>query len=273
MKKICMITTVSATMKSFVIETAKHLHNACGYDITLICAPDTNFAASLPDYIHYIPVEMSRGIKISGFKSIKVFREIFRREKFDLVQYSTPNASCYASIAAKKERVPLRLYCQWGIRYVGFFGFKRKVFKFIEKIVCKNSTHIRSASPLNMKYAIGEKLYSEDKCKVVGNGGTIGVDMDDYNIESKALWREKIRKQYSIDKDDFVFGFAGRISIDKGNRELLEAFKYVSEKVENVKLMLVGGIEGLEAEFKEMIDCAKKSPHVIITGKIENAQM
>ena len=37
MKKVCICTTVSITMKSFVVETAKYLHENCGYDITPIC--------------------------------------------------------------------------------------------------------------------------------------------------------------------------------------------------------------------------------------------
>ena len=70
MKKICFVTTVSITLKSFVVETAKYLHEKCGYDVTLICDNDEEFASSLPEYIHYIPVPMSRGIDISGFASV-----------------------------------------------------------------------------------------------------------------------------------------------------------------------------------------------------------
>ena len=70
MKKICFITTISLTLKSFVVETAKYLHNECGYDVTLICDNDEEFAKSLPEYIHYIPVHMSRGIDFSGFASV-----------------------------------------------------------------------------------------------------------------------------------------------------------------------------------------------------------
>ena len=44
MKKICFITTVSLTMKAFVLETAKYLHQKGGYDITLICNNDEEFA-------------------------------------------------------------------------------------------------------------------------------------------------------------------------------------------------------------------------------------
>ena len=138
MKKICIVTTVSGTLKSFVVPTAEHLYKECGYDVTLICANDEEFAKSLPEYIHYIPVPMKRGVSLTALRSIRALRKIFKREKFDLVQYSTPNASMYASIAAKKEKVPLRLYAQWGIRYVGLSGMSRKIFKFIEKATCKN---------------------------------------------------------------------------------------------------------------------------------------
>lgn len=185
MKKVCMITTVSLTLKVFVVETAKYLHKQCGYDVTLICDNDEEFKISLPNYIHYIPVHMARGVDISGIKSIVDFIKIFRNEKFDMVQYSTPNAACYASIAARIAKVPVRLYCQWGIRYVGMDGVSRKIFKVIEKVVCRNSTDIRAVSPMNKAFAVSEGLYPEERAIVVGKGGTIGVDMQRYEISKK----------------------------------------------------------------------------------------
>lgn len=194
MKKICICTTVSITMKTFVVETAKYLHENCGYDITLICNEDEKFEKSLPEYLHFIPVHMARGIDLSALKSIKQFMQIFEEQKFDMVQYSTPNAACYASIAAKRAKVPIRLYCQWGIRYVGMSGISRKIFKAIEKLVCRNSTDIRAVSPMNKAFAVSEGLYLEEKAVVVGKGGTIGVDMKRYDISKKTDYRSAIRK-------------------------------------------------------------------------------
>ena len=76
MKKICFVTTVSLTMKAFVVESAKYLHNKGGYDITLICNDDKEFAESLPDYIKFIPVSMARGVDLSAISS-GVFSRIF----------------------------------------------------------------------------------------------------------------------------------------------------------------------------------------------------
>lgn len=273
MKKICICTTVSITQKTFVVPTAEYLHKKCGYDITLICNEDKDFESSLPDYIHFIPVKMARGVDLSGFKSVFDFIKIFRREKFDMVQYSTPNAACYASIAAKICRVPIRLYCQWGIRYIGFSGIWRKIFKLIEKMVCRYSTDIRAVSPLNKDFAVSEGLYKADQAAVVGHGGTIGVDTKIYDIKKKQEWRQKIRSKYGISDSDFVFGFSGRIAVDKGCGELFSAFKELSEKGSNAKLLIVGPLDdGCGIDCKA-IDWAKTSENVVFTGMIDGMQM
>lgn len=273
MKKICICTTVSITMKTFVVETAKYLYEKCEYDITLICNEDEKFASSLPEYIHFIPVHMARGIDATGLKSIFEFIEIFKREKFDMVQYSTPNAACYASIAARICKVPIRLYCQWGIRYVGMRGLSRKIFKSIEKFVCRNSTDVRAVSILNKEFAVLEGLYKSEKAIVVGHGGTIGVDTKKYDIQKKKDWREEIRSHYGIMDDDFVFGFSGRITIDKGCRELLAAFKRLEEKGSSAKLFIVGPMDDNSGIDESLISWAKNSENIILTGMVDGSKM
>lgn len=274
MKKLCMISTVSITLDSFVVETAKHLHNECGYDVTLICDGDEAFAGRLPDYIHYIPVPMSRGINLSGFKSILSFRRIFKKERFDLIQYCTPNASFYASVAAKLTRSPIRLYCQWGIRYVGFAGgIKRKIFKALEKIVCSLSTHVFAVSPMNRQFAVDEGLYRESKAIVVGNGGTIGVDMTAYDVSKKTEWRSEVRARYGISEQALVLGFAGRICADKGCVELFKAFKNISESGADAKLLMVGPLEDNSGISAELVEWARASESVVLCGKVNNADM
>ena len=273
MKKICFVTTVSLTMKAFVLESAKYLHNEGGYDVTLICNNDDEFAASLPEYIKFIPVSMARGVDLSVFSSVLAFIKLFKEQNYDMVQFSTPNASLAASIAAKICKVPVRLYCQWGIRYVGFSGIVRKIFKFIEKIVCKNATHINAVSPMNMKFAINEGLYKAKKAAVVGRGGTIGVDLENYDFSKKKQWRKEIREKNSLDENDFVFGFSGRVSADKGCKELFTAFKKLSEEKENIKLFIAGPIDDKSGADDEIFDWAKNSDKVVFTGQIENKEM
>lgn len=273
MKKICICTTVSLTMKTFVVETAKYLYEKCGYDITLICNADKAFEESLPEYIHFIPVHMARGIDFSALFSIRQFIQIFKEQEFDMVQYSTPNAACYASFAAKFVKVPIRLYCQWGIRYVGMNGFSRKIFKAIEKMVCKNSTDVRAVSPMNKAFAVSEGLYPEEKAVVVGKGGTIGVDMQRYDISKKSEHRSVIRNQYGICDEAFVYGFVGRVSADKGCTELLTAFQKITESEPDAKLLIVGPMEDDCGVPAEILEWARKSKQVVMTGMVDGSKM
>ena len=186
-KKICVVTTISKTMDWFVVESMRNLSNK-GYDITLICDMDEDFILRNKDYATLVDIKMSRGIDIKNAinATLKIYK-IFKRGNFDIVQYSTPNASLYASIASFCAKVPIRIYGQWGIRYVTLKGKSKIIFKTLEKITCMLSTNIRSVSRLNRKLAIKENLCKPDKIKVIGEGGTIGVDLNKYDLNNKPM--------------------------------------------------------------------------------------
>lgn len=265
LKKICFCTTISSTLETFVLPTARALYDTNKYKIYFISTPNKEFENKLPDYITFIPINMKRGIDLSALKSIFLLYKNFKSYHFDIVQYSTPNASLYASIASKYAKIPIRLYAQWGIRYVGFSGVKRKVFKFIEKIICENSTNIRAVSKMNMDFSIKEKLYDIEKVKILGNGGTIGVSLDEFHYEDKERYRKEIRDIYNLN-NEFLFGFVGRLSKDKGANELLECLKKLNNK--NIKLMCIGPEEENETINKDLLQWAKNSKRVIFTGFI-----
>lgn len=272
MKKVCFITTISATLNSFVLDTAQYLHKNGEYDITFICNYDKNFAETLPEYIHFIPISMQRGVNFKGFASIKKFIKIFKENQFDYIQYSTPNASLYASIAAKLAKMPVRLYAQWGIRYVGASGMSRRLLKLFEKITCKLSSHIRAVSPMNMDFAINEGLYKAGKAKVIGNGGTIGVNLAEFDINKKDELRKSVYEQYCIDSDAFVFGFIGRVSKDKGVSELIEAFRKIVENGYKAKLFIVGSDENAGID-EDVMSWASNSNDVFFTGKFPKSKL
>ena len=146
MKKICCISTISGTLEDFVIPAMDEFI-ALGYEVTLISSMTDSFLTKYSHKYKCVHWGMSRGVSLYDIIVMPwKFRKIFKEEQFDLVQYCTPNASFYASIGAKLAGVSKRLYCQWGIRYVGANGIMRSLLKTIEKITCRLSTHIRCAS-------------------------------------------------------------------------------------------------------------------------------
>lgn len=271
MKKICFITTISLTLRVFVLKTAEYLHNHTDWDISVICSDDADFAAALPEYIHYYPVKMERGISISGINAMLQMKRIFQREKFDLIQYSTPNASLYASLAGWMERVPVRLYCQWGMAYKGFHGTKKIVFKEVERIICHLSTHIEPDSKSNLEFAIAEGLYDAYKGHVVWNGSACGIDLAKFDPERCNEARKEIRDRYKIPEDRFVFIFVGRVTRDKGVNELFEAFKSIATK-HYLHLLMVGPNEVNETADKNLYDWTLHDSSVSYVGYTDEVE-
>lgn len=271
-KKLCFITTVSSTLEGFVLPLIKYLIKEEDWEIYMICSEDKAFSDLLPEKVNYIPVSMKRGINFDGFKATLEMIKIFKREGFDIIQYSTPNASLYASLAGKFAKVPVRLYCQWGMAFVGMKGVKRKIFKTIEKIVCCLSTCIEPDSKSNLDFAHKEKLYPIKKGKVIGNGSACGVDLDKFNIKSRDINKEFIREKLNIPQDAFVFGFVGRITRDKGINELLLASREFLKMFSNVYFLNLGGEDGIETLNKELYDWSLLSNNIIYTGFVDDVE-
>ena len=206
MKKICFITTISGTLRSFVVGTAEFLHRKAGYDITFICDNDDAFAASLPPYMHYIPIPMKRGVSLGGIGAMLKMVKVFRRERFDMVQYSTPNASLYAALAAAIARIPIRKYHLMGFRYLGFTGLKKNIFKRIEIITCALSTDVECVSFSNRTLGVKEGIFLPQKSNVILHGSSSGVNLTQFDFQKKEMWRNELRRQFGYGEHDCVFG-------------------------------------------------------------------
>jgi hypothetical protein len=169
-------------MKTFVVEQMNILENN-GFEISYICDMDDEFISTYSSKYKCYDIKMKRGLHfISALKAFFSIYSIFKKNKYDIIQYSTPNASLYASLAGWLAGIPIRLYCQWGLRYAGSKGFKKFFLKTFEKVTCSFSTHVRAVSHKNLDIAIIDRLYNKKKGKVIGKGGTIGVDIKKYDL-------------------------------------------------------------------------------------------
>ena len=271
--KLCALTTISKTMDWFVVDSMRNLEKN-GYDITLVCNMDEEFIEKNKDYAKCVPLAMSRGASVTDLvKSILWLRSFFKKEKFDIVYYTSPNASMYASIAAKLAGVKTRVYSQCGLRYVSFGGIKRTIFKFVEKITCVFSTHVRAQSPKNMQFAIDEGLCKSDKISVIGIGGTTGVDLKECRSFDHNQVKKDLRDKYNIPQNAFVFGYVGRINADKGINELITAFTNINKEKEDAYLALVGMIDDTNPITPENMKIAEENPRIVMTGNVPKEEV
>ncbi len=265
-KSICIITTIGSSLEQFVIPSARELKNH-GFEVSLMASMDEKFIEKYKTEFCLLDVSMERGAKPLGMiKAIRSFYKIFKKNKFAIIQYATPNAAFYGAVAGWLAGIKARIYCQWGIRYVGFDGMTRKLFRLIEKITCVLSTTIRSASELNLQFAVEEGLYKTSKAKVIGKGGAVGVDLSYFDSAKRAEYKKQILKKYPALESKFIFGFVGRIDKDKGVNELIEVFRTLRQKYNNIALMIVGPFDKPEGINASLLEYAHNSEDVIFTG-------
>lgn len=271
--KICALTTISKTMDWFIVDSMRNLAQN-GYEVTLICDMEDGFAERNSDYATCINLPMSRGASLKDLLTVPFkLRKIFKKNKFDIIYYATPNVSLYASVGGFLAGIHTRVYSQCGLRYVSFAGIKRKIFRLVERLTCKFSTAVRAQSPMNMQFAIDEKLCPENKISVVGIGGTIGVDLRECDSIDREEARLEIRNKYDIPEDGFVFGYVGRINADKGVNELIEAFCELQKKHDNIYLFLVGMMDNANPISGDNMSVAQKNSHIVFTGNVPSEQV
>ena len=272
MKKICIISTRSLSIKTFFLDNLFFLFQTGKFDITIICEFDSDLAKIVEGKIKYIPVNMKRGNVnlVQLIRFIHLFKKIFKREKFDLIQYVSSNASLYASIAGSLAHIKHRIFCEWGYTYLGYKGIKRFIYKTAEKITCKFSTITQPDSFSNLEFGIKEKLFDRKKGQVIWNGSASGVNLSRFDLNKKEKWKKEIREQFLIPDEAFVFGFVGRLMRDKGINELFSAFKKINNN--NTYLLLVGPLDEDKDLDASLTSWAFNEKRIIRTGLVDNPE-
>lgn len=262
MKKLCFITTVEGTQESFIIP-ALYLFKEKGYDVTVICTMSDKFLEKYSKDFHCIKVPMQRGVSLKDVltKPFEFYR-IFKRERFDYVQYATTNASFYSCLPAKLLGIKTRVYCSWGLLYEGYAGLKRTFYKWIEKLLCDTATHVTVASYKNLEVAARDGVLKRKKASVIGDGGTIGVDLNIFNVEKREEYKTRVLQEYPILQGKTVFGYVGRIETDKGISELLSAF--IKAGNPDYALLLIGKFDELRSDIEPALLAKARSMENII---------
>ena len=80
---------------------------------------------------------------------------------------------------------------------------------------------------------IPDSRTKKQACEVIHNG----LMLADYKPKHQ---RNGIRRQFSIAEDDVVLGVVGRLSVEKGCIDILNAFKMVHKEISKTKLIFVG---------------------------------
>lgn len=240
-KKISIIVTVPVSLETWFKGQPRYLSNF--YDIELITS-ESQSVEQICTYenVSVTLVDFTR--QINPIKDLKVLMTLwshFRRTKPDMVYSITPKAGLLGMISAWLARVPVRLHLIVGLAYFGSVGKRRFLLKSIERITYFFSTNLY-ANSLNLPNIIAKELTSK-KINVIGYGSVNGVDTEFFKDTMTSKEKSAFRNRFSINDEDFLLLFTGRIVGDKGVNELVKAFDVLSKKHSRIHLLMVGDYE------------------------------
>jgi glycosyltransferase involved in cell wall biosynthesis len=262
-KKLFIVTTIPLSFIFF--KGQLHLLRD-EFDVTLISSPEEQlFKTANFNKVNSYGVFMKREISIlHDFLSLFKLMVCFNRNKPDIVHGNTPKGSFLSMIASWVCRVPTRVYYVHGLRYQGATGLKKKILIYMERISCKLATDIFAVSR-GVKKVMYEDGITKKSINVIWNGSINGINSDFFNPNIVEFIN--LKEQYSIKKNDFVFGFVGRIVADKGINELVWAFKNLNELYPNLKLLLIGDYEhSLDPLLTEIKVEIEQNKNIILVG-------
>jgi glycosyltransferase involved in cell wall biosynthesis len=130
------------------------------------------------------------------------------------------------------------------------------------------NTQCYTDSASQRDFLINEKLVAASKLSVLGAGSVSGVDLERFSPSSFGKERvAAIRQELGIAKQSFVILFVGRLTKDKGIRELVSAFQMLQRDQKDVELILVGPFEPERDPLpKETLDALSNNSRIHVVG-------
>lgn len=219
--------------------------------------------------IRVASIQMMRTISLfKDLKSLWDLYKLFKKEKPHIIHTHTPKAGTLGMIAAWLCRVPVRMHTVAGLPLLETQGPKRKLLNLVERITYACATKVYPNSYGLRDIIIQNKFCKPEKLHVIGNGSSNGIDTKHFAKESvNSEDFTKLRTEFNITSDDFVFIFVGRLVKDKGINELVNAFKELIRTYPSTKLILVGNYEAdLDPLKPETLKEIEENKSIVFAG-------
>ena len=245
-KKLIRLTTADISLEGLLEGQLRFLSQY--YDVVGV-ASDTGVLNKVAERegIRVVNVPMRREISpLQDLRSLRDLYRLFCRERPWCVHANTPKGSLLAMMAAWAARVPHRVYTVTGLRYQGVHGLMRGLLKAMERVTCCCATNVIPEGN-GVLHSLKTDHITRKPLRVLHFGNINGKDtrhlsrrqtvadyiqapydkVTDEDIDDlRRSWRQKL----GFSDDDFVFVFIGRMTNDKGMRELAQAMKHLTER-------------------------------------------
>lgn len=197
---------------------------------------------------YYLPFIISKEIQQFDIIHIHEHRSILAvivhhyAKKYGIPYVLQPHGSVLPFFA--KQRLKSLFDLLWGYN----------ILNDASKVIALNKTEKEQCKKMGV---------AEDKIEIVPNG----INLSEYkNLPRKG----EFKKKYSIKNNEKIILYVGRMHKSKGIDLLVKAFTNLTNELDNVRLVLLGGDAGFQSELNQLVQKLKIEDKVIFTGFVEN---
>lgn len=271
--KILLIENSGADFYNSRLRLAIYLQDS-GFDVSAL-VPDDGFIDLIEKsgirVFHYNMERSNKGI-FQTIRLIRIYKEIIKKEKFDLIHSFRFQPNVITSFASLllPSKIVLHItglgiaYANKSIKYLILRSLSQALyfFKFLvcDLIIVQNPDDIKS---------LWFTRFNPKKVKLVPGSG---VDLDLFKPEPET--RELIRKSYGLLDHDLLFICVTRLLWEKGIKELTEAFSDLQKVNNKIKLFIVGWSDEDNPRHipYDFINFYKDNNNILFVGKQINIQ-
>lgn len=227
--------------RAFIYPIVRHLQSA-GFDAEL-WLEDSDQHQSIIQSLDVPTCLIDSDITLNPIRfllRLRRYRKQLRQTHPQVLHAHQTRASLIPLLAAWLEQVPIRIYHNHGIPYLGYQGVMRYLLFNLEKLNIKLSTHVLCVSHSNLLEAETDGLLPKGEGDVLGHGSAIGIETEVYETVDSPQFAQAARSQFSLPQDAFVLGYVGRPVRRKGFHYLLETWERSGLAKQGNVLLLAG---------------------------------
>lgn len=210
------------TIEVFLQPHIKALSSA--FEIDVICNTSQDQVTRIRDApnirFHHVAIDRSPHLA-RDLAALTKLTGLLLKLKPDVVQTVTPKAGLLGMIAARLARVLVRVHWVTGQVWATKTGYRRRVLRFIDKVMLRQTTAILVDGPTQMDFLLRQGLVRSANTRVLGSGSIAGVDTDVFCPDLEG--RNATRTALGISQSTLVLCFVGRLKREKGFMDLAQA--------------------------------------------------
>ncbi|MFQ5625847.1 MAG: glycosyltransferase family 4 protein [Methyloligellaceae bacterium] len=222
--KICQLCNLDFTLYHFLLPLMRGMGEN-GHEVVGVCS-DGEFADKVRGAGFRVEtVSIHRSFNIfRHMGSIGELAALFRREKFDIVHVHNPVAALVGRVAAWRAGVACIVYTAHGFYFHEHMPvLKRYSFIALEWLAGRVTDVLFTQSREDEETARRLKLIPGGHIEAIGNG----VDAKRFHASGNKAERKRVREGVGTPVDRVAIMTLGRLVVEKGFPELIEAMRHI----------------------------------------------